>query len=435
MSTLQPNTVRGIGGCFSRALCHEAAIALALLCAGIGCAPTDVESTYGKRRGSEGGPSVNGTAVLAGMFEEAGHRVSTWPRLSPKLEECQTIVWFPNDFEPPNLEQRDFLEGWLDNEPGRTMVYVGRDFDATSAYWKQVLARAPPEQKMEVMRREATARASHDAARNRMPEADLAEWFNVYRDEPYRTVTSLKGPWSEKVDAAQIEIELAGRLEVPGEADIDAWVDRDDNYWDDRPGFTPLLESESDAEFDKDAIVYQVSFDEWIDSKIIVVNNGSFLLNEPLVNREHRTLAGHLISTCSTGRVVFLESGQGGPEVYDEEPGTKIPTGFEVFTVWPLGFIIMHLTVLGILCCVAIYPIFGRPKTAPMAESSQVTFASDVADSEDAATIIRADFGKHIDALGELLEQTEDRQYARERVSYYHEHVSRDSGASHRSTK
>ncbi len=39
---------------------------------------------------------------------------------------------------------------------------------------------------------------------------------------------------------------------------------------------------------------------------------------------------------------------------------------------------------------------------------------------------------KDITALGELLETTEDRQYARERVIYYHEHVKRDSGASHR---
>ena len=186
-------------------------IALTLMSCCLGCAPADVTSTYGKRRGSEAGASVNGTAVLAGMFEEAGHRVSSWSRLSPKLEECQTIVWFPDDFAPPTLEQRDFLEWWLNNDTGRTVVYVGRDFDATSKYWEHVLPVAPPEQKMEVMRRQATARASHDSARNRMPNAELAEWFTVYRDEPYRKVDSLRGPWSEGVDATATEIELAGR--------------------------------------------------------------------------------------------------------------------------------------------------------------------------------------------------------------------------------
>ncbi|MEX0818444.1 MAG: DUF4350 domain-containing protein [Pirellulaceae bacterium] len=406
-----------------------AMLALSVLTASAGCGPGEVTTTYGQRRGSTEGPSVNGTAVLAGMFELAGHRVSTWRRLSPKLEECHTIVWFPDDFEPPTVEQRDFLEWWLFNEPGRTVVYVGRDFDATPAYWKQILPSAPPEQKLEVMRREATARASHDAARSRMPAAEPAEWFSVHRDEPYRKVDSLAGPWSEHVDASKTQIELAGRLKLPSESEIDAWVNRADNYWDGRPEFTPLLESGDDA------IAFQINYDEWADSKIIVVNNGSFLLNLPLVNHEHRKLAGHLVSACGDGRVVFLESGRGGPTVYDEEPGTKIPTGFEVFTVWPLGFIVMHLTVLGILCCIAIYPIFGRPKEAPSSASSRVTFASDVADSDGAATVVRADFGKHIEALGELLEQTEDRQYARDRVSYYHEHVSRDSGASHRGAK
>ena len=128
-------------------VCGVASLTLLYVC--IGCAPTDIASTYGERRGSEGGPSVNGTAVLAGMFEEAGHRVSSWSRLSPKLEECQTIVWFPDDFAPPTVEQRDFLEWWLYNETGRTVVYVGRDFDATPAYWRQILPIAPPEQKME----------------------------------------------------------------------------------------------------------------------------------------------------------------------------------------------------------------------------------------------------------------------------------------------
>lgn len=406
-----------------------AALALILLLACIGCNPADLPTTYGERRGSQGGPSVNGTAVLAGMFEEAGHRVSSWSRLSPKLEECQTIVWFPDDFEPPTVEQRDFLEWWLFNDTGRTVVYVGRDFDATADYWKQVLPDAPPGQKLEVMRREAAARASYDAARNRMPDDYAAEWFTVYRDKPYRKVASLKGPWSEDVDAAKTDIELAGRLQLPSEANIDAWVNRVDNSWEGRPAFTPLLES------DNDTIAYQIQYDEWGDSKIIVINNGSFLLNLPLVNHEHRKLAGHLVSSCGPGRVVFVESGPGGPTVYDEEPGTNIPTGFEVFTVWPLGFIVMHLTVLGILCCIAIYPIFGRAKSSPSSASSRTAVAADALVSADAATVVRADFGKHIDALGELLEMTEDRQYARDRVSYYHEHVSRDSGISHRGAK
>ena len=51
-----------------------------LLCAGCGEA-TSVDDTYGRRRGTPGEASVNGTAVLARMFEEAGHTMSLYDPL------------------------------------------------------------------------------------------------------------------------------------------------------------------------------------------------------------------------------------------------------------------------------------------------------------------------------------------------------------------
>ena len=100
------------------------AVAVFMLLAA-GCSPADIDRTYGKRRGAEGGTSVNGTGVLAGMFEAAGHRVITWRRLSPKLEQFNVIVWVPDSFEPPTEEQREFLEDWLWNEPGRHVSLRG----------------------------------------------------------------------------------------------------------------------------------------------------------------------------------------------------------------------------------------------------------------------------------------------------------------------
>jgi hypothetical protein len=130
-----------------------------------------------------------------------------------------------------------------------------------------------------------------------------------------------------------------------------------------------------------------------------------------------------------------LESSFGGPIVYDEEPGTQIPTGFAAFTVWPLGFILIHFAIFGILLCVAFFPIFGRPRgeasSAGLESSSAIAPGAEAAAS-NSRSVVRANFGKHVTALGELLETTEDRQYAHERVVYYHEHVKRDSGASHR---
>src|SRR5262245_39434888 len=64
-------------------------------------------TVYGRRRGSEAGRSVNGTAVLADMFRQAGNRVTTMSRFSPRLKRYDVIVWVPDDFEPPKKEQRE----------------------------------------------------------------------------------------------------------------------------------------------------------------------------------------------------------------------------------------------------------------------------------------------------------------------------------------
>ena len=73
-------------------------LAIAMIGVGVWLAGRRNESlstTYGRRRGSEAGKSVNGTAVLAELFRRGGHRVTTFGRLSPKLEEADAIVWIP----------------------------------------------------------------------------------------------------------------------------------------------------------------------------------------------------------------------------------------------------------------------------------------------------------------------------------------------------
>ena len=159
-----------------------------------------------------------------------------------------------------------------------------------------------------------------------------------------------------------------------------------------------------------DVLVRRITCDDWDEGQIIVVTNGSFLLNLPLVVKEHRKLAGKLIAKCGPpGKAVFLESDPMGPPVFEQEPGENHPTGMEAFTVWPIGAILLHFVALGILYIFARAAIFGRPQELPPEAVS--------------------DFGKHIHALGELLARTQDRRYARERLTYYREKVKRDSVA------
>jgi len=321
--------------------------------------------------------SVNGTAVLARMFEQAGHKVTEWQWLSPKLRnEADSIVWFPDDFHPPSEDVRDWLEEWLAADVDRTLIYVGRDFDAAPLYWDKVRdPAAPPAEFAEINRRLAEANRSYLSARGRIPtdpEAQNGEWFTVDDQRDFVEVKDLTGrpQWLEGVDPAKVEIMLNGRLR-PG------------------PAAEVLLDSEAGP------LVSRIPVEE---SQIIIVTNGSFLLNFTLVNHEHRKLAVHLIEAVGPARhVFFLESDPGGPRIINEDPAAQLPQGIEIFGVAPGAM--WHLVALGILFLLCRLPVFGVPRQI---------------DDEH-----QSDFGRHVVALGELLGRTKNRTFAMTRLIHF----------------
>jgi len=358
------------------------AAAVCLCCAGC---RKGLESAYGHRSGFGVEKSVNGTRVLGELFEQAGHRVLSWNRLSPRLwQRADCIVWFPNDFDAPSEPARDWLESWLEEKPGRRLIYVGRDFDAASWYWKKLEPSAP------AARREAwkeyRRKAEERFARRRggTLTRDESPWFKIDRKPSKRTVRTLSGDdeWLDGIHSKKLEIELRGRL-VPAE------------------GATVLLASEGDSLVSRQAIGQ---------GELILVANGSFLLNLPLVNHEHRKLAGKLVDRLGTERrtVVFLESGERGPRIVEKEPVSGTPTGVEIFNLWPTNWILLHLAAVGILFCFWRFPIFGP---ASPGEPERLS-----------------DFGKHLDAVAELLRQSGNEQYARDRIQQYVQRVKPTDG-------
>lgn len=353
---------------------HQLSFIIILLSLLTGCRQ-DLETTYGQRKGPTASSSVNGTGVLAEMFERAGHRVFSWRTLSPRLSKrADCIVWFPDDFEPPSDEVRQWLEDWLEEAPGRTLVYVGRDFDAAAWYWQKIEPGTPKDQLAELRQRKVSALSDFRAARQKIPKTDDG-WFRedpTLKPREVRTLTG-KPAWLQGVDPAKVEMELHGRVMPAPDAEV-------------------VLESEGDM---------LVSVEWYGESRLVVVANGSFLLNLPLVNHEHRKLAGQLIDVIGEPQqtVVFLESDAGGPKIAEEEPAAGMPTGLEMFHLWPTSWILLHLTVVGILLCFSRYPIFGLPRD-PEAEAV-------------------SDFGKHIEALGDLLSRSGDTSYAMGRILHY----------------
>ena len=323
-----------------------------------------------------GSSSVNGTRVLADMFTDRGHRVESYFQLSPSLNSADAIVWFPDDFEPPSSEVRSWLDNWLLGGSNRTLIYVGRDFDAAPGYWKKISGQVAPGDQTHVSRQLQEAKNEATVDRKEIPDDAANEWFAVSGKLDQRDVRELAGPWSQGVDAQKVDIELNGRL-AP-----DEWA-------------RPLLESGDDI------LVARFTQDSWRGSQFVTVANGSFLLNLPLVNHEHRKLAGKLIGLVGPPRkkVVFLQSSAGGPEILDKEPEPPQFNALDILGVWPLGGVLLQLTLLGIIFAFARWPIFGRPQVPATAPAS--------------------DFGKHVTALGQLLARTRNREYALARLAQW----------------
>ena len=344
-------------------------LALALL---VGCKDNTINSKYGvvDESGMQG--SVNGTGVLADMFAKAGHQVSSTSWLTPRVNEtAEVIVWFPDSTAIPPVEARDWLESWLE-QPGHTLIYVGRDHNAAVTYWTKMAAGAPANLATEIQSRRQDAEID-------LPKFPLEEdgiWFKTAKQLAPRKVTTLAGPWAAGIDPAKVEIVLNGRLIPADDLEI-------------------LLKSE------RDALVSRKPY--YGESQLILVENGSFLLNLPLVNHEHRKLAGKLIAEIpQAANVVFLESGPLGPDIRetDLKPST---TGLEIFALVPFDSILLHLAAAGLILCMMRWPIFGPPRPMPVERQS--------------------DFGEHITALGKLLQRTGDRGFAMARVTRYYEQL------------
>ncbi|MHC4402832.1 MAG: DUF4350 domain-containing protein [Planctomycetota bacterium] len=335
----------------------------------------EIDTVYGRRTGSSWA-SVNGTGVLGAMFEQRGHTVFSWRSLSPGLRrKADCIVWFPDDFAAPSYDECRWLEDWLEYRAGRTLIYVGRDFDASSSYWEKILAKAPKAQKQEITRRRDQARSNFQTALKGVTGSQQCRWFSWKDGVRRRRVGSLQGrrEWTRGIKPERLEIDLNRRMAPSQYTEV-------------------VLESKGDM---------LASIERYKKSRLIVVANGSFLLNLPLVNHEHRKLAGQLIEEVGPPgqTVVFLESGPGGPAILEHDPAARAPSALAIFNVWPTNWILLHLAVVGILFCFSRFPIFGRPRELSPAAAS--------------------DFGRHIEAMGDLLEQSGDRAYAAARLRHY----------------
>jgi hypothetical protein len=343
---------------------------------------------YGKRTGN----SVNGTAVFSSLCENAGFDTQTRRTLGPELQRtADVIVWFPDDFAAPSPKHQRWFDKWLQSGGGRTLVVVGRDFEAQESYWAEVNARGLSNNKTLAASYLKNATIEVNGEYNAQPFPHDGGWYDKTSAAKQGKVTAFAGPWSRLFNPAAAQVETHSTLSETSTNPT-----------------TVMLSETAPNKSTPLVFVEQISAN-WnpqatsSSSQRITVANGSFLLNYPLVNKEHRKLAVLMIQQIDSitpgGEMVFIESGPGGPPIREHESLAKFSTGLEFFSMPPLGTFLTHLALLGILFCFVRWPIFGRPKEPPKQTG--------------------VDFGLHLGALASLLERTGDKNYARLRLEQY----------------
>lgn len=369
-------------------------LALAGILCLAGCGE-ELDARYGVRRGQ----SVNGTGVLYELLRRRGHYVTTRHFLSPSVKRrADCMFWFPQEYGVPPEENRKWLEEWLREEEGRVLVFVARDYDAESEYWKVIQKTALPEKLKEYKRRQQEAESFFDNELLGQPDRTACPWFvQRKRERPPRQPLpgeTLSGSprLVESVDAKKLEIPV-------------------------NLGLEPAFEAEPLLIMDDEVLMTRQSFhaDTGGESHLIVVVNGSFLLNYPLVHREHRKLAAAVLDEVESlaaedsMQVVFLESWMGEwLTVSETDEAGGMQMSWDFFAVAPLSYIFLQLALVGIVFAFSRWPIFGRPQQE---ESEGLT-----------------DFGRHVEALGELLELSGDWEYAQKRVEQYQHTTKHETG-------
>lgn len=419
--------------------CLRWLVLLAVLPA-IGCSSLIPEMVpFGAVNGTDMNRSLNGLGVHRKMWESAGAKCLTPQKLSPRLESFDVIVLVGQSYGPPGKAARDWLERWLAEKDGRSLVYFGRDFNAAVYYRQRTYAQLDDDRKPRAAFQQAKFQTDELNLRLReLPESTFCGWFYMDVGPGRRSYDTFTGPWASNLDGLAGSWPVGVTLQPPEnkwrtqrpswlqgtaknnlqpastlqETDDEGLVKRSTWEFDElanreqwnsqfrkRLNYKTLL-----AGGDQQPLIFRVTGDDFEGSQILIAANGAPLLNGSLVDPLHRKVGKLLVEECLPAkRVALVAYGSNGLLITSAPETDARGAGLEMLTVWPMSAITMAAALLGIVVCGVLLPILGRPQSLPR---RSVT-----------------DFGLHVEAVGRMLLDARDMNYAKQVITEYFQKV------------
>ncbi len=359
-------------------------LAPACLVLTVGCA-RELDVSYGR----SGSASINGTKAFAELLKGRGHQVRSAFRLTDGLSTwADAIVRVAPYAGGIELEEADWYEQWLSAGARRTLVFIARDEEQAVAYWRAVQAQIPADADDGLRARvqdklTAAEKRSGSWMVPRVREAaDKGDWFGVEGVPvgpiappiPFRAKSG--GPPTRPASPPLVPRKPAGTPAAkavpttpaanspptdphPVAKTLDGlwaqWID--DPKAAAIPMRWPLIaEGEEDELLTGDDKPLVITWRLFNGSNVVVVANGSFVLNGGLLNRARRSLTIELADQVGLQprRVAFVEG--------NSLSGEDNPSVFALLQVDPFGWVFSHLALLGLAAALAAAPILGRPR-------------------------------------------------------------------------
>lgn len=340
-----------------------------------GCSRS-INSDYAAVRGD----SVNGVSVFIDYLKSQGHRVGSARDFKPGMDYSADVLVHFSDGNLPYQDVLDWLEIWLE-EPDVHVVWVFRGYDAEIDYWNDAL---------KLHGDDYTAK-QQESIRQQLSDAQFRESF--YANKVTRP--HVEGWFDYKVTPA--ETKEVHTVEV-----AEDW----ERYFDDLSGFRIRTRQKMEIPEDAEPMVWTEDGDVLVSRQAVgqgyfwAVSNASFLVNYGLIPHQHRRLAAALTDSLGEERrIVFVRRAELGEDV-----PPQAATLWRFLTISPINWIAGHLFVALLAYILYRFAIFGRPKEVRRRESYR--------------------FGKHVEALGKMLQSTGDVDFARSRLAAYKRHRS-----------
>ena len=382
-------------------LCFQTLIALALL--STGCQRFD--DSYGDTRGFAASNSISGFATFRrGLIRDSLVQDSQRTKfdatdivsLGERTESVDAIVWTPKLHRSISQPTRFWIERWL-SSGGKTLVYVVPDRGSLESYLRAAMHQTDAPERMEYRRR--VARESLDRLLVTKPQSRHDEWFDLVQKNRVASDT----PVQSIVPPSFVDETMADDSSAEGG---DTTVDDPQIQW------HPLRSSGDDV------LVAELTRDDWQDSRIIVVAAGSLVTNYAMAFKDGGEIVDQIRESIMDGsatseteeptkiEIAFASTDTSDLPVRDRPSNQPTSSGMEVLTTWPLSLVTIHGLIAGLIGCLILLPIFGRPRRTPRADPSR--------------------FGDHIDAVASLMLKTKGEAFAKDRIERYRKQMRRE---------